>query len=553
MMKSEEKKVSVIIPVYNVVLYLDQCLESICTQTYRNLEIVLIDDLSTDGSLQKCRQWEKKDGRIILITNQNHAGLGASRNAGLYAATGEYIVYVDSDDWIDKNYIGILYEAIERTGADYVSSIGFYEVEEGKISRNTFLPAGVYSGDTGKMLVLLKDAPAVWKKIYNRKWLVRMDLFQPELCYVEDWAFDIGLVLQAEKIVLIPEIGVFYRVDREGRLTNDPIESQCASLEKGIAFGLDKARQTGLLDRYRNIILRYILRSYFLRKEEAVSQNSIEALQILERVKSDVLIKQFSCQNVDSHRKHLCFGSFFLRRVVLGTAIYAENLEYFGFSSIISACSRGKEIQAYNQNKFREEQVSKDIRGAFLDEIDAVKEKTVLFLDFLEERYHVLELEDGGYITASETYRDSLVEDIKIKNTVQSGTDVFISLWKERCLAFVEHLELKKDYMDIILIKSRMALQYGDFNRKRTFSNVQELKDQNGMLSGLEDYFLKRCQNKNIFVRTFDLPEQYSFADEQFMYGCEPQYMNGALHTYLGMKIFQEDIKSSTGQGEKQG
>ena len=118
----DNEKVSIIVPVYNVEKYIDQCMESICTQTYKRIEIVIVCDESTDDSSVKCRSWADKDQRIRLILNHQRKGLGAARNIGLRSATGRYIVYVDSDDWIKKDYIEKLYCAIKKTQANYVST-----------------------------------------------------------------------------------------------------------------------------------------------------------------------------------------------------------------------------------------------------------------------------------------------------------------------------------------------------------------------------------------------------------------------------------------------
>ena len=94
--------VSIIIPVYNVENYIDRCLQTVTNQTYDKIEIILIDDGSTDRSGKKCDEWEQKDSRIIVI-HQENAGAGAARNKGLEIASGEYIGFVDSDDWISLN------------------------------------------------------------------------------------------------------------------------------------------------------------------------------------------------------------------------------------------------------------------------------------------------------------------------------------------------------------------------------------------------------------------------------------------------------------------
>lgn len=110
--------ISIIIPVYNVYEYLDECLESIVHQTYKNFEILLVNDGSTDGSDRKCQEWEKKDGRIRYISKQNE-GHALTVNLGIKEAAGRYIVFIDADDWVENTYIEELYVAIEKNNADF--------------------------------------------------------------------------------------------------------------------------------------------------------------------------------------------------------------------------------------------------------------------------------------------------------------------------------------------------------------------------------------------------------------------------------------------------
>ena len=106
-------KISVIVPVYNAENYIGVALQSICGQTYSNLEIILVDDGSTDNSLSHCQEWAKEDERII-VHHQENAGASAARNKGLELATGKYVMFMDGDDWIEKNMLEVLYEEAER-------------------------------------------------------------------------------------------------------------------------------------------------------------------------------------------------------------------------------------------------------------------------------------------------------------------------------------------------------------------------------------------------------------------------------------------------------
>ena len=127
------KKVSVIVPVYNAEKYLNRCIESIITQSYNNLEIILVNDGSTDNSLLVCEEYLKKDDRIKLITQENR-GAGLARNKGLQNATGKYAVFVDSDDYLHNTAIEKCVNAQNKTNADLVMFGRFNQNEMGKAS-----------------------------------------------------------------------------------------------------------------------------------------------------------------------------------------------------------------------------------------------------------------------------------------------------------------------------------------------------------------------------------------------------------------------------------
>ena len=121
--------VSVIIPVYNVERYLDRCLASVVDQTYRELEILVVDDGSTDGSGALCDRWAERDSRIRVIHKSN-GGLSDARNAALDVMTGSYVLMLDSDDWLQTDAIECLYQLLEKEQAD-IAVGGWREVYEG--------------------------------------------------------------------------------------------------------------------------------------------------------------------------------------------------------------------------------------------------------------------------------------------------------------------------------------------------------------------------------------------------------------------------------------
>jgi len=117
-MSKQDVKVSIVVPVYNVAPYLGRCLDSLVGQTLRDIEIICVDDASTDNSLEILREYEKRDSRIHVIALGKNSGVATARNAGIDAARGEYLGFVDSDDFVDTNFYEKLYDAAKKTDAD---------------------------------------------------------------------------------------------------------------------------------------------------------------------------------------------------------------------------------------------------------------------------------------------------------------------------------------------------------------------------------------------------------------------------------------------------
>ena len=159
--------VSVIVPVYNTEKYLRQCVDSILEQTYGDLEIFLIDDGSPDQSGDICDEYGKKDTRIRVFHTDNH-GISAARNLGLREARGEYIAFVDSDDWLDADMYEILLKRLEETGADLVTC-GFWR-EWPAYTEPMRLTDAVYEGE-GPLEALIdqKITNHAWNKLYRRQ------------------------------------------------------------------------------------------------------------------------------------------------------------------------------------------------------------------------------------------------------------------------------------------------------------------------------------------------------------------------------------------------
>ena len=145
-----EQKVSIVVPVYNVEKYLKRCVNSLIGQSYSNLEILLVDDGSKDSSLSICKEYELKDSRIRVFHKENE-GLGLTRNYGIERATGEYITFVDSDDYLTSDAITAMLDRAIATNADVVIATHYYKNEVQGVA----IPERLYSGNEIKKALMV--------------------------------------------------------------------------------------------------------------------------------------------------------------------------------------------------------------------------------------------------------------------------------------------------------------------------------------------------------------------------------------------------------------
>lgn len=216
-----QQLISIIVPVYNVEDYLRRCLSSIINQTYLNIEIIVINDGSTDGSLKICEEFIKLDSRMRLYTKKN-GGLSSARNFGLEKVLGEYIIFVDSDDYVTKDYVSNLYIAISNKNSDIAVS-RFVEINEDQkiaLKNDTHtLNIEYYNNTEGlKQLFLQKKFDNnAWGKIYKKFLFNNMQY--PEGKLFEDIAITYKLFGKASKISYI-NVKDYYYVQRKNSIMN---------------------------------------------------------------------------------------------------------------------------------------------------------------------------------------------------------------------------------------------------------------------------------------------------------------------------------------------
>lgn len=203
--------VSIVVPVYNVASYLDKCVKSIVQQSYKKLEVILVDDGSTDHSSEICDCWAMKDERIHVIHKSN-GGLSDARNVGFAITSGKYISFVDSDDWLDLSFIEKMLFTLKKEDADIVECGVVYLNEHNQVLRNRNISAKKFTIDRINALRLLikEDGvyQTVWNKLYKRD-VVENIFFENGRCNEDDfWTYQV--FNRAKKIVVISDNLYFY-------------------------------------------------------------------------------------------------------------------------------------------------------------------------------------------------------------------------------------------------------------------------------------------------------------------------------------------------------
>lgn len=219
--------ISIIVPVYKVEDYLRESVDSILAQTYKDLEVILVDDGSPDNCGKICDEYAEKDPRVKVIHSEN-GGLSAARNRGMEIAKGEYIGFIDSDDWIDNDMFEVLMQNLKTTGAD-ICICGFHQDGPGSSKvRSIAEDEVILPQDAVKGIIRGKYSSVVWNRLYKRKCLE--DLKFPEGNVYEDVLISCRMLMKADKVSVSSAHPYHYRIrPRSITATNsmDTVKDYC--------------------------------------------------------------------------------------------------------------------------------------------------------------------------------------------------------------------------------------------------------------------------------------------------------------------------------------
>lgn len=262
--------ISVIIPIYNVESYLQRCLDSIYRNTYKNLEIICVNDGSTDNSLKILKS--QQDERVIIIDKEN-GGVSSARNAGLKIAKGEYIAFVDPDDWVHSRYFELLYSSI--SGCE-MSVCGYQKAsswsEEQIVDK---VNVHIISNSNGSVYDLLSNHVAVWGRLYRRA-IINSIYFCDDIKVVEDRIFNIEVFSKINRASVI-STQLYYYYNRTDSLVHTNINVPLEAIRK-VFFINSKIKSAPILRQTYRMIFACRYLHMFRKNAKKISQEANEML-----------------------------------------------------------------------------------------------------------------------------------------------------------------------------------------------------------------------------------------------------------------------------------
>lgn len=249
---------SIIIPVYNVEKEIRDCLDSIKNQTFQDFEVLCVDDRGSDSSIDIVKEYVNTDSRFKILTHEKNSGVSAARNTGLDAATGDNIMFVDSDDWLDLNALEILNNKLNKTKCEIVMFNNYNVKPDGSKKLQD-------EDKEGDRTIKINDdeltlfVGVCWNRVYRKSLLDRLKVRFPVGLIVEDSDFTFKVCSQVDSVLIIDEPLYFYRIQREGSYTTaDNVQERIVDELEVLKNTYRYARDNGYDKKYRKYFLHLI-------------------------------------------------------------------------------------------------------------------------------------------------------------------------------------------------------------------------------------------------------------------------------------------------------
>lgn len=527
--------ISVIVPVYNVARYIDRCMDTLVRQSYKYIEIIIVDNHSDKDTLKKEEQWLKKDPRIRRVF-QTKPGLGTARDQGVQESRGEYIAFIDPDDWWDLSMLEKMHKKITETNADLCMcdkcDVLFNKNGDIIKKRNKIAPIMLENSEN------VQDNPAIITsvevsangKLYKKSLFTDHQITTPN-CAAEDRTVMHFLIYKAKKIARVREYLYFYHAEREGSNVNTYVKyetmPECLDevLKKFIADGSFEQNKA---------ILRFISRitasiAVTPVRELPGNRDSAARMELLQKI-----IDKHRSYFPDIFKHQYVIGSYGLRRMVwLAYQEFEEKRIHACFSSIISLMSPKLDIHVtYEKDKLREQWLNMDMTKMFLEDVKP-RRGEYIFIDFLEERFDIGCCEDT-YFTYSNIFKE-IRESVDLKYTTICRMDSCADeLWIKKCDQFIAWLKSITDAEHVILMRNKLCNRHGVYTGTTLFLDQEHIEQINKKLDYYYDYFILHYEGIHVIDTNMD---ETFFTSEDFSFGCAPYHVNECYYLNQAQKL----------------
>lgn len=288
--KKYNPKVTLVLPVYNVEKYLPECIDSVINQTMKDIEIICVDDGSTDNSLEVLKRYQKKDNRIRIFSFTNK-GLGPARNRGIDRAHGEYVAFVDTDDWLELDFCEKIYESAKNSDSDIVLFNAIEEYENHQKERIYFRegiienPKDFIFDFKWNSSFVLNNYFTAWSKLHRTKFLKENDIRFPSTLF-EDIEFQVESFLKAKRMSYNPTIFYHYRKENPESIMNSLKDDECFCIFDIVDNVENHIRNLNVYKRFEIDFIRLKIRQF---KEKFSSTTLLFKVEFFKKIKSEFI------------------------------------------------------------------------------------------------------------------------------------------------------------------------------------------------------------------------------------------------------------------------
>ena len=537
-------EISVILPVYNVGAYLDVCMESLISQTFADFEAILINDGSSDDSLDRCLAWAARDSRVRVIDQPNR-GVALARNAGMDAARGSWYAFIDPDDWVDETYLEKLLNAAVASGSAY-AECDLYRVSNrdgSKIHR-------ICSGQTGVPYTLrehMKYGPTAMYKAISRRSLWEANHVRLPDCSFESPAVYSLILALSGQVASVSEPLYYYRRFRENSLIETGYAAKDGSANntlgiEAMAHLIAEFKRVGLYETYKETLPGVV--TYRL--------NDILAMQFHRKTPEDFAetvanFRGFLKETFPGGRHDVCMNvsGYNLNRVLSHRDVLHDPSGRMNFASLIQlGLESRRETRCFepairHKNRYREIMLRTAGGGAFWSFLKE-RQPAYLFVDLIEERFDILEL-DGSYLTKSDAFDGRLIEEadpFEDARLIERDSPEAAGLFAKAADMFVRGVRSRSPGTVIFVVENYLAETVGDMNVRKPFENGDEIRKTNRLLAGRYAALRDALEGKDapyLWLKASELP--HYFTDRAYEYGAIPSHLNEIVNREIASEI----------------